>query len=187
MKKPTVSSDLRDVETTPIAHVRVYPMTMNLDHRGHFTEVFRNIWTTGIQPVQWNFVRSRANVLRGVHVHKRHADYLIIVQGHATIGLSDLRPGSPTKHTAYTIEANGDRLEAIVIPPGVAHGFYFHEDSMHLYAVSHYWDEADELGCHWADPELGIDWPTDKPILSEKDASLGMYQMLLGQMPPYQP
>jgi dTDP-4-dehydrorhamnose 3,5-epimerase len=54
----------------------------------------------------------------------------------------------------------------------VAHGFLFHEPSLHIYAVSHYWDTADELGCRWDDPELGIPWPDAQPLISPRDAGL---------------
>ena len=62
---------------------------------------------------------------------------------------------------------------AITIPPGVAHGFCFSESSIFLYGVSSYWDPADELGCAWNDPAVGIEWPTREPILSARDAQAG--------------
>src|SRR3970282_2615067 len=65
------------------------------DQRGDLTELFRAEWQSGPAPVQWNFVRSQANVLRGVHVHPRHDDYLIVLQNRMEIGLKDLRRDSP--------------------------------------------------------------------------------------------
>ena len=40
---------------------------------------------------QWNMVRSRPNVLRGVHAHRQHIDYLTMVSGIMILGLQDLR------------------------------------------------------------------------------------------------
>jgi dTDP-4-dehydrorhamnose 3,5-epimerase len=142
------------------------------DERGVFTELHRADWDTGVAPVQWNAVRSEAGVLRGVHVHPRHDDYLLLVAGRATVGLRDLRPGAPAGGRACCVELDAAAPRAITIPHGVAHGFYFHEASLHVYAVSHYWDPADELGCHWADPELGIGWPVSEARLSPRDAAL---------------
>src|SRR6266550_587769 len=48
------------------------------DERGSLTELFRASWETGIDAVQWNHSVSKARVLRGVHVHVKHADYLIL-------------------------------------------------------------------------------------------------------------
>ncbi len=146
---------------------------MHHDRRGCFTEVFRQHWDCPIQPVQWNVVRSVAKVLRGVHLHRRHGDYLLVVSGRALVGLADLRPHSPTRWTAGLVELHAAELTALEIPPGVAHGFYFAEPSLHLYAVSHYWDPADELGCRWDDPHLGIPWPAVTPLLSPRDEVLG--------------
>lgn len=71
------------------------------------------------------------------------------------------------------VELSGLRLHALTIPHGVAHGFFFHEPSLHVYSVSEYWDLADELGCRWDDPALGIPWPDDDPVISARDAELG--------------
>ncbi len=163
----------------PIQGVQKVCLAMHDDYRGVFTEVFREEWNLGVHPVQWNVVRSKANVLRGVHVHKRHMDYLIVAEGKATIGLCDLRRASPTERVACTVEMCGEDLAGLVIPPRVAHGFYFHTPAIHIYAVTHYWDPADELGCHWSDPSLGIDWPVNSPIVSERDKALGSLEALL--------
>lgn len=169
------------------AGVHLRPLQANEDDRGVFTEVFRKVWDTGVDPVQWNFVTSRAGVLRGVHVHVRHDDYLILVKGRASVGLRDLRRGSVTEGMASLLELRDDRLTAVTIPHGVAHGFYFHESSAHLYSVSRYWDVSDELGCHWADPALEIPWPVETAQTSECDHSAGPLSDLMAQIEPYQP
>lgn len=152
--------------------VRLRPLEPHADARGVFTELHRVEWDTGVAPVQWNAVRSAAGVLRGVHVHPRHDDYLVVFAGRATVGLCDLRDRSPAGGRACCIELAGDSPTAITIPHGVAHGFFFHEPSIHVYAVSHYWDDSDELGCHWADPELGIPWPMRSAHASPRDEAL---------------
>jgi dTDP-4-dehydrorhamnose 3,5-epimerase len=152
--------------------VQLVPLAMHADDRGIFTELFRQSWFTELTPLQWNAVHSKANVLRGVHVHLRHADYVTVVSGHAVFGLCDLRRGSPTYGLRATFDIAETNLTAVMIPPGVAHGFYFIEPSVHVYAVSQYWDVEDELGCHFADPTLALDWPTSTPHLSQRDAEL---------------
>jgi dTDP-4-dehydrorhamnose 3,5-epimerase len=168
------------------AGVQLRPLTMHPDERGRFTEVFRSSWPTGIAPVQWNATASRAGVLRGVHVHLRHSDYLITLSGRASVGLCDLRRGSPTERAAVLVEMCGETLSALTIPAGVAHGFYFHEPSTQLYAVSEYWDTTDELGCHWADPELQIPWPVTSAIVSARDAALPSLSTLSDVLPRWQ-
>jgi dTDP-4-dehydrorhamnose 3,5-epimerase len=145
----------------------------HVDYRGELTELFRAEWQNGPAPVQWNFVRSQENVLRGVHVHPRHDDYLIVLENRMVLGLKDLRTDSPTHGRVSIIELDGERLSAIHIPHGVAHGFYVPSGALHVYAVSSYWDPSDELRCRWDDPELGMTWPTDSPVLSEADTTAG--------------
>ena len=156
-------------------------LDMHEDFRGCLTELFRREWNLGIDPVQWNFVRSEAGVLRGVHVHVKHDDYLIVAMGQATIGMRDLRPGS-TEGRVSLVEMSGEHMEAIRIPAGVAHGFYFHTPAIHIYSVSRYWDLADELGCHWADADLGIPWRFETAVVSPRDENLPPYRILLEQL-----
>ena len=153
--------------------VSLMDLTPHTDDRGVFTELYRVSWDPGVSPVQWNAVRSQANVLRGVHAHYRHTDYLTVVAGRATIGLHDLRADSPTDGHGALVELDASTPKALVIPVGVAHGFYFHEPSIHVYAVSHEFDPADELGCRWDEPGLEIDWPCRAPVLSPRDEGLG--------------
>jgi dTDP-4-dehydrorhamnose 3,5-epimerase len=154
--------------------VTLTALTPHIDERGVFTELFRVSWELGVSPVQWNSVSSKTNVLRGVHAHVRHTDYLTLAVGRATIGLYDLRPGSLTEGLGTTVELDANAPTALVIPVGVAHGFYFHAaHSVHVYAVSHEFDPADELGCRWDDPELDIAWPCSEPLISPRDHTLG--------------
>lgn len=152
--------------------VVAHKLQANTDDRGVFTELFREEWTQSIRPIQWNAVRSNQGVLRGVHVHPRHSDYLTLAAGQMTLGLCDLRPESPTYKLALALDIDAADPQAVEIPPGVAHGFYFAQESIHVYAVSHYWDMADELGCRWDDPALGIPWRHSEAQISARDQQL---------------
>jgi dTDP-4-dehydrorhamnose 3,5-epimerase len=149
------------------------------DGRGWLSEIFRCDHRTELGIVQWNAVQSGAGVLRGVHVHVRHTDYVVLLAGRACFGLYDLRPASATFRQAVLLEASAASLRGLLIPPGVAHGFYFSEPSMLVQGVTACWDPEDELACSWADPALGIPWPTTAPMLSQRDAAAGTFQGLL--------
>jgi dTDP-4-dehydrorhamnose 3,5-epimerase len=165
-----------------------YPLDPHVDERGSFTELYRREWPTGIEPIQWNAVQSGAGVLRGVHVHIRHDDYLTVPFGRAVVGLRDLRRGSSTEGSSTVVELGRENPGGLVIPHGVAHGFYFPEPSLHVYAVSEYWDRADELACRWDDPELEIPWPVQTPpLVSERDEAAPSLQALLDELEPHQP
>jgi dTDP-4-dehydrorhamnose 3,5-epimerase len=38
-----------------------------------------------------------------------------------------------------------------------------------LYKVDEYYSPENDRGILWSDQALGIDWPTTKPVLSDKD------------------
>ena len=160
--------------------VVVTPLVAHADDRGRFTEIFRASWPTDVEPLQWNIVSSVAGVLRGVHVHRRHADYLTVASGRLTLGLADLRGGAPAN--ACCIRLDAENPAAVTIPPGVAHGFFFPEPTVHVYAVSRYFDSSDELGCRWDDPDLAIPWQVSAPSLSPRDVALPALAGLLCEL-----
>lgn len=149
--------------------VELTTLTMHRDDRGWLTEIFRNEWTLGIEPRQWNVTMSEKNVLRGVHVHHRHRDYLVVLDGKISVGLHDARPRSRSYRQTAMFEMSSARLMAVRIPTGVMHGFYCHERTLYIYGVDAYYDPNDELGCHWADPRLGLHWPCQEPFFSPRD------------------
>lgn len=160
-----------------IDSVSLHQLDSHLDERGSLTEIFRQEWSALIAPVQWNLLRSQAGALRGVHCHVRHADALIVAEGELVLGLIDLRPGSPTEGQSE-LHRIGAVDVAVIIPPGVAHGFAFEQPTTMVYGVSEYWNLADELGCRWDDPGLNIDWPLSSPLLSERDSAAGSLDVL---------
>ena len=59
------------------------------------------------------------------------------------------------------------------IPPGHVHGFVvLSEVADFEYKCTDFFDPEDEIGVIWSDPEVRITWPTEQPIVSEKDAQL---------------
>lgn len=167
--------------------VRQIPLRPHQDPRGSVTELFRQSWSCADEPapVQWNLLRSAGNVLRGVHVHLTHFDNLVVLEGTMHLGLCDLRADSPQFGQGSLLELRGDAPTMVVIPPGVAHGFYFEAPCLAVYGMSHYWaPETDELGCRWNDPRLNIPWPAScvAPALSPRDRDAVGLDALLKDM-----
>src|SRR5262249_9209668 len=107
-------------------------LVAHLDERGRVGEIFRDEWPTGIAPVQWAVAVSAAGVMRGVHVHIRHDDYFVLLQGRLALGLRDLRRGAPRGACPALLELRGEEPVAVVVPHGVAHGFLFLEPSTYV-------------------------------------------------------
>jgi dTDP-4-dehydrorhamnose 3,5-epimerase len=161
--------------------VVVRDLALHADERGSLTEIFRQSWHEAFRPLQWNASRSEARVLRGVHVHRLHTDYLVVLAGAMLLALHDIRPSSPTRGRSVLLPLDGKAPKAVVIPPGVAHGFYFAEPSMYLCGVDEYWDGSDEIGCRFDSPELDLRWPNLAPTLSARDNLAGSYAEMVRQ------
>jgi|SRR5688572_19024504 dTDP-4-dehydrorhamnose 3,5-epimerase len=172
------ASEVTMNRSTPLpAGVSLVSLTTHADSRGDLTEIFRNEWHHSPLPAQWLITRSGANTLRGVHVHALNWDYLCVIEGETIVGLHDMRPEAADPRSTL-IQLSGARIQMLVIPPGVAHGFYSPVGATHVIGASKYFDSADHRGCRWDSPELGLDWPCTAPMLSEKDRAVGSYAEL---------
>lgn len=168
------------------AGVTIQPLLTNTDSRGQLIEIYRQSWLPSqeVMSIQWNYVRSHAGAMRGVHLHIQHADYLILLEGKMLLGLRDGRKGSPTENMSTLLELIPDKPQGILIPPGVLHGFYFPVKSVHIYGVSNYFNLADEYECRYDDPDLEIPWNIEYIILSERDQYAPSFKTLMRSIPP---
>lgn len=158
-----------------IEGVQTVPLTAHADERGSLTEIYR---ATRLEPagsmVQANLSVSVSGVLRGLHFHRRQADYWVVVSGSAFVGLFDLRTGSPTEGRKAELELGAEPMrQGLYLPSGVAHGFLARSELTLLYLVDRPYAGDDEFGLAWDDPDVGIAWPLDAagPVLSERDRS----------------
>jgi dTDP-4-dehydrorhamnose 3,5-epimerase len=176
-------------EDVGIEGVKLLFLESHPDDRGAFTEMYRREWlpSDGREMVQGNLSLSHSNVLRGLHFHRKQADYWCVVRGTAFVALFDLRAGSPTegKKAELSMSGNG-AYQGLYIPRGVAHGFYAQTDVWLQYLVDEYFTGSDEYGVAWDDRELGIDWPSSEPTLSARDRSNPPLAEVIQQAPSYE-
>ena len=160
-------------ESERIAGVYTVPIRVFGDERGRFMETFRREWFPWVNwdGIQSNRSDSKAGVLRGLHYHFRQIDYWYAPHGVIRAAMVDLRPASPT-YLAHEVIEIGDRNNVgVFVPEGVAHGFLALTDCTLMYLVNNYYDAGqDEYGVAWDDPDIGIDWGVDNPLISPRDA-----------------
>ncbi len=147
------------------------------DERGFFAETFREdaLAALGLPRfVQDNHAGSIRGVLRGMHYQIRPAAIAKLVRclrGRIFDVAVDIRRSSPTygKWVAVELAENDGRM--LYIPEGFAHGYLtLTERCEVLYKTSGYYAPQYDRGFRWNDPEVGISWPINDPILSSKDA-----------------
>lgn len=179
---------MRLAETKLEGVVEIIP-SRHGDHRGYFSETFRNDWFVAnigrFSFVQDNQSLSRsAGVVRGLHFQSdpfAQGKLIRCVTGSIFDVAVDIRRGSPSfgQWTAITLTAeSGNQLW---VPPGFAHGFCTLEpDCVVSYKVTSYYDRDSDKGVRWDDPEIGVAWPdlADPSQLSPKDVQQPMLREL---------
>ncbi len=161
---------------------RLRDLVVHEDARGSFTEFFSRNWGDGESPAQWSVVASAPGVLRGMHLHRRHDEGFLLLKGRASVGIRDVRPGSPTEGVSSLFEFTGDHPVYLTFPRGIVHGWYFHEPSLHAQSVSETYDQYgddDNLGCHWSDPALEIPWPARPTLVAPRAEAFGSLAALI--------
>jgi dTDP-4-dehydrorhamnose 3,5-epimerase len=101
------------------------------------------------------------------------------------VGISDVREESLEHLKGALIELSSEAPSALMVPPGVAHGFYIPEPTLYVYGMTHPWDPVnDEFGCRWDDEALAIPWPAEctAPDLSPRDDAAGSLSALLATL-----
>ncbi|SCA58783.1 dTDP-4-dehydrorhamnose 3,5-epimerase [Chlamydiales bacterium SCGC AB-751-O23] len=147
-----------------------------LDDRGHFFETFHQprFEEAGVTCnfVQDNHSLSSKGTLRGMHFQNTPGqDKLIsVLNGEIFDCVVDMRSDSPTFKKWYAVILNDQNHRQLFIPKGFAHGFCVLSEKAHvIYKVSNIYNPETEKGFRYDDPEIGIQWPTDKITLSSRD------------------
>ena len=148
------------------------------DNRGFFMESWsqKKMEEVGLF---YNFVQdnhSRSSVkgtLRGIHFQKgdkAQAKLVRCVRGAVLDVAVDLRHDSYTYKQWVAVELSEANFKQLLIPRGFGHGFVTLTDDVEfLYKADNYYAPEADGGIRWNDPEIGVDWGIDNPILSEKD------------------
>jgi len=88
---------------------------------------------------------------------------------------ADVNPDSPTYRQWVGVELSEENHKQLWIPPGYAHGFCVLSDVADFqYKCTALYHPESDSGVLWNDPELGIQWPIETPLLSQKDKHLPM-------------
>jgi dTDP-4-dehydrorhamnose 3,5-epimerase len=165
-----------NVITNSIEGLLIFQPQKFADDRGYFFETWsmERYHDAGItEPfVQDNISVSRKGTLRGLHFQNPNAQGKLVqvLQGKIFDVAVDIRVDSDTFGKWESIELSAENQKQMYIPPGFAHGFcVISETAMFSYKCTDYYTPAAENGIIWNDPEIGIQWPIDNPVLSEKD------------------
>ena len=148
------------------------------DSRGYFLESYHEerYMQAGIQGrfVQDNHSRSSKGTLRGLHYQRQkpQGKLVRITQGEVFDVVVDIRCDSPFFGKWVGVNLSGENYRQLWVPPGFVHGFCVLTDTADfLYKCTEYYYPEDEGAVAWNDPNIGIEWPIEEPLLSKKDSA----------------
>ena len=117
---------------------------------------------------------KQKHTLRGMHFQVDGAEEAKLIRcttGSILDVIIDIRKSSPTYSEHISVELTDENHRMLYVPEGFAHGFITLVDHVEVaYQVSQFYTPGKERGIRWNDPLFGIKWPTQQPIISEKDA-----------------
>jgi len=146
------------------------------DARGWFMETYSKKKTPQID---CDFVQdnqsfsAQKGTLRGIHFQTppmEQAKLLRCTKGAIMDYAVDIRPNSKTYKQWVAVELTEENKKQLFIPRGFGHAFVtLTEDTEVLYKADNYYSPEHDRSILWSDPDIGIDWGTDDPIVSDRD------------------
>ena len=164
------------VSQTELTGVLIVEPDVFGDSRGFFMESWnqRRYGEQGVPTefVQDNLSRSGKGILRGLHFQNPNPQgkLVSVLDGEVYDVAVDLRRESKTFGKWWGTTLSSVDKRQLYLPPGFAHGFcVLSESCLFHYKCTGYYDPKSEITLLWNDPEIGIQWPIEAPVLSEKD------------------
>lgn len=149
------------------------------DNRGWFMESWseKKMEEAGLH---YHFVQdnhsfsAQKGTLRGLHFQKGDSAQAKLVRcckGAVMDVAVDMRKNSPTYKKWVAVELSAENKKQLLIPRGCLHGFVTLTDDVEfLYKADNLYDPQADRNIRWNDPDIGVEWNVENPIVSDKDA-----------------
>jgi dTDP-4-dehydrorhamnose 3,5-epimerase len=168
-----------EFEQTELAGAYLISLAPHADERGFFARSFcerefaeHGLCTRFVQSnVSYN---HHAGTLRGMHWQAPpHGEVKIVrcTAGAVHDVIVDLRPDSATWLRWTAVELSADNRLALYIPQGFAHGFLtLCDETQVYYDMGDFYVPEAARGFRWDDPKVGVSWPAEPVLISQRDA-----------------
>lgn len=169
-------------EPTPyrlIKDIKIFETEVFRDGRGDLFTTWERGSNCIIDKINFNHDKisiSHKNVIRGLHGDQKAYKFVSCVYGSIFFVVVDMRKDSPTYLSGDTFFINTFDITKryfFLLPPGIANGFAVLSD---IAVFNYKWqyegaypDVQDQFTIRWDDPTLGITWPIENPIISDRD------------------
>jgi len=166
------------LEETSLKDFYIIKPNLHVDNRGDFLKNFNKSDFINLD-LEYNFVESyfsssKKEVIRGMHFQVPPHDHVKLVSlssGRAFDVVLDIRKNSSSYGSWEIVDLDMSNPKILYIPKGFAHGFCSLTDNtiLHYMSTTEYKKESDS-GIRW--DSIDIPWPSQNPIISEKDRNL---------------
>ena len=116
---------------------------------------------------------SKQHVLRGIHGDAKATKLITCLSGVIYLVVVDNRPNSTRYLQWDSIILSETNRKQVLVPPMFANGhLVLSSEAVFFYKWSYpgdYPDVKDQFSLKWNDPKIGIQWPINNPILSNRD------------------
>lgn len=157
------------------------------DARGFFARTFcaetfrRHGLNPAVDQCSVSYNRERGT-LRGMHFQALpHAEAKLVRCTHGAVFdvIVDVRAASATRGRWFGLELSARNRRMLYVPEGFAHGFLTLEPDSELhYQISVPYQAASQRGFRWDDPGVGIQWPAQPRVVSDRDCTLPAFSAL---------
>ena len=158
------------------------------DERGWFYELYKEteMKNLGLDLRFKQINRSlskKIGTIRGLHLQEEpfaQGKLVSCIRGSIFDVAVDIRPESETFGSWVSFQLEGADGSSVWVPEGFAHGFQtLSENTEVLYLTTKEYAPDYESSIAWDDSDIGIEWPIESPILSEKDKLAGKLEEIV--------
>lgn len=166
-------------KTFDIDGLKLIKLFRREDARGYFVKSYESSIFTQLG-IHGNICEtfetwSEKAVIRGLHfqLEKPQAKLVRAVQGEIFDVAADLRKGSASFGSCQAVRLNADENMVFYLPAGFAHGFQvISEYALVSYQCIGTYQKETDTGIYYRDEQLGINWPIQESIVSDRDKHL---------------
>jgi len=168
------------IHTTPLPGSALVDLKLLEDDRGFFARAFcrQEFIDAGLEPLveQANIsFNHKAGTLRGFHYQlepNAETKFIRCYRGAIWDVIVDLRPESPTYLRWESVELRAGEPRMLFVPERFGQAFLTLEDDTEVtYQVSAPYTPDAAGGIRYDDPALGVEWPMEVRVISERDRS----------------
>lgn len=174
-----MSFEFEIIDSKKIEGVKIIKPSVAEDSRGTIWTSFLKEDLDSLLPKDLSFnhdkfSESKRNVLRGIHGDDKTWKLVTSVFGEIYQVVVDCRNKSSTFSNWEAFDIKKGQQISVLVPPGVGNAFYVNSTSaVYHYKLAYlesYNDINEQFTIPWDDPRFDIEWPSIKPILSERDS-----------------